>query len=115
MTGSNAYDVMQSQVAGALESNLETGGIVRADSSIWEVHQPGKHYAFTTMAAARGFCDMAAMAKKGGKSADVTHYAMLWQKVNAGVQPSFLDPQMGLAGSIEGLPGQKTYHCSTPE
>ena len=58
------YDVLNQQVAGALESNLEPSRIVRADSSIWEVHQPGKHYAFTTMAAARGFCDMAAMAKK---------------------------------------------------
>src|SRR6185312_15582607 len=48
VTGGTAYDVLASQVAGALESNLETSGIVRADSSIWEVHQPGKHYAFTT-------------------------------------------------------------------
>ncbi|HEY2749300.1 MAG TPA: hypothetical protein VGL86_32000 [Polyangia bacterium] len=109
------YDVLQAQVAGALESNLETSSIVRADSSIWEVHQPGKHYAFTTMAAARGFCDMAAMANKAGKAADVTHYAQLSGKVNTAFQSAFLDQQMALGGSVEGLAAQKYYDGSVAE
>ena len=101
------YDVLQAQIAGALESNLETSNIMRADSSIWEVHQPGKHYAFTTMAAARGFCDMAALAAKAAKPSDVSHYAMLSGTVNAAFQSGFLDQQMALGGSIEGLVGAK--------
>jgi len=109
------YDVLQGQVAGALESNLETSSIVRADSSIWEVHQPGKHYAFTTLAAARGFCDMAAMAAKAGKASDVTHYAMLSGKVNTALQSAFIDQQMALGGSIEGLSAQKYYDGSVAE
>ena len=49
-----------------LEPNLETHGIVEADSSIWEVHDANKqHFAYTTMAAARGFCDMAAHREEG--------------------------------------------------
>jgi GH15 family glucan-1,4-alpha-glucosidase len=114
-TGGTVYDVLVSQVATSLESNLETSGIVRADSSIWESHQPGKHYAFTTMAAARGFCDMAAMANKASKAADVTHFAMLSQKVNAAFQSAFLDQQMALGGSIEGLSAQKYYDGSLAE
>ena len=88
---------------------------MRADSSIWEVHQPGKHYAYTTLAAARGFCDMAALAKKAGKAADVAHYAMLSQKVNTAFQSAFLDQQMALGGSIEGLSAQKYYDGSVAE
>ena len=109
------YDVLQAQVAGALESNLESSGIVRADSSIWEVHQPGKHYAFTTLAAARGFCDMAAMANKAGKASDVTHYAMLSGRVNTALQAAFLDQQMAIGGSVEGLAAQKYYDGSVAE
>ena len=67
------------------------------------------------MAAARGFCDMAAMAKKAGKTADVTHYAMLSAKVNAAFQSAFIDPQMALGGSIEGLSAQKYYDGSVAE
>ena len=113
--GGTVYDILSSQVAGALEGNLESSGIVRADSSIWEVHQPGKHYAFTTMAAARGFCDMAGMAKKAGKDADVSHWAMLSQKVDTALQSAFLDQQMALGGSIEGLSAQKYYDGSVAE
>ena len=39
------------------------------DSSIWEVHEAKKrHYAYTTLTAARGFCDMAGIAKKANKA-----------------------------------------------
>ena len=49
--------------AGPLAAMMEGNGIIRADSSIWEVHDANKrHYAYTTLSAARGFCDMAAMA-----------------------------------------------------
>ena len=109
------YDVLAGQIAAPIEANLEPSSIMRADSSIWEVHQPGKHYAFTTMAAARGLCDVAALAKKAGKATDVTHYATLSQKVNAAFQATFLDAQMALAGSTEGLSQQKYYDGSVAE
>jgi GH15 family glucan-1,4-alpha-glucosidase len=109
------YDVLNGGVAAPLEANLETSGIVRADSSIWEVHQPGKHYAYTTMAAARGLCDMAAMSKRAGKTADVTKWAALSAKVNSAFQSAFVDPQMALGGSIEGISQQKYYDGSIAE
>ena len=62
------YDVLQTAVAAPLEANLETHGHRRAPTRrSGRCTTPGKHYAFTTMAAARGFCDMAAMAEQGGQ------------------------------------------------
>lgn len=109
------YATLASGIASPIESNLETSSIMRADSSIWEVHQPGKHYAFTTLAAARGLCDVAALAKKAGNTTDQSHYAMLSSKINTAFQSAFLDPQMALAGSIEGLSQQKYYDGSVAE
>jgi GH15 family glucan-1,4-alpha-glucosidase len=113
------YDVLQSGVAAPLEANLETTApnqsIVRADSSIWEVHQPGKHYAYTTMAAARGLCDFAALAQTNGKASDVTHYATLAAKVKSAFWSRFADPQLALGGSVEGLAAHRYYDGALAE
>jgi len=98
-----------------LEANLESSSIMRADSSIWEVHQPGKHYAYTTMAAARGLCDLGALAHKSSHADDATHYAMVAAKMKAAFVGAFVDPQMALGGSIEGLQQQKYYDGSLAE
>ena len=100
----SVYPTLSGLVASPLEQNLEPNGIVVADSSIWEVHQENnRHYAFTTMAAARGFCDMAAIAKMAGKSGDIAKYQALSKKVKDGFLGTFVDPQGALAGSLEGL------------
>lgn len=113
------YDVLQGGVAAPLEANLETTApnqsIVRADSSIWEVHQPGKHYAYTTMAAARGFCDLAALAQKSGKASDVSHYAALSSTVKSAFYTRFADPTMALGGSVEGLAAKVYYDGALAE
>ena len=82
--------------------------IMGKDSSIWEVHdQKKRHYAYTTLAAARGLCDIAGIAKKGNKP-DVAKYSDLAKQVRDGFTASFIDPQHALAGSLEGLaPGGK--------
>jgi GH15 family glucan-1,4-alpha-glucosidase len=109
------YDVLKGQLAAPLEANLEASSIMRPDSSIWEVHQPGKHYAYTTMAAARGFCDVAALAKRAGKNDDVSHYSALSAKVKHALVSTFVDPQMALGGSLEGLSAQVYYDGSLAE
>src|SRR5262249_23630201 len=114
-TAGVVYDVLQSQVAAALGSNLEPSSIMRADSSGWESHQPGKHYLYTTMAATRGLCDMAALAKKANKASDQSHYAQLSGKIKNAFMSSFLDRQMALGGSIEGLQGGHYYDGSAAE
>jgi GH15 family glucan-1,4-alpha-glucosidase len=101
--GTTVYDVVANGVAKALENNLESNGLVKADSSIWEVHDAKKrHYAYTTMAAARGFCDFAAVAQKAGKP-DAAKYQQLSQKTKTAFLSAFADPQGALAGSLEEL------------
>jgi GH15 family glucan-1,4-alpha-glucosidase len=102
--GPTVYQAMVSGIAKPLEANLETQGIAKADSGIWEVHDANKkHFAFTTMAAARGFCDMAALAKKAGQAADATKYQKLSAKMKAAFLATFIDSHGALGGSLEGI------------
>ena len=108
--GTTVYQEMVNGIAKPLEANLEVNGIVKADSGIWEVHDANKkHFAFTTMAAARGFCDLAAMAKKVGNEADATKYATLAAKVKSGFLASFVDQNGALGGSLEGISANQYY------
>jgi len=60
---------MKTGVADVLVSLQEPSGLIRPDSSIWEVHWNGKqrHFAYTTIAAARG---LAAAAESAGRMGD---------------------------------------------
>ena len=101
--GPTVYQALVQGIAQPLEANLETNGIVKSDSGIWEVHDANKkHFAFTTMAAARGFCDLAALAKKSGNAADASHYATLSAKVKTAFLGAFVDAQGALGGSHRG-------------
>ena len=111
----SVWDAMVSGIATPIEAQLEQNGIMSADSSIWEVHEAKKrHYAYTTLTAARGLCDMAGMAKKASK-ADVTKYQDLARKVREGFLASFIDPQGALAGSLEGLGNGKYTDAAVAE
>ena len=100
----SVWDTLTGGIATPIEAQLEQpSSIMGADSSIWEVHDAKKrHYAFTTLTAARGVCDMAGIAKKANKS-ELAHYQDLSKKIRDGFTASFVDPQSALAGSIEGL------------
>jgi GH15 family glucan-1,4-alpha-glucosidase len=110
------YATLKDLVASPLEANLESNGIVTADSSIWEVHNAkNRHYAYTTLTAARGFCDMAQIANKSGHPGDVGKYQGLATKVKTGFFAAFPDPQGALAGSLEGLQQGKYYDGAVAE
>ena len=108
------YDVIHNNIAQPLEGNLESSGIVKGDSSIWEVHQPGKHYAYTTLTAARGFCDMGALAA-AANGPDAAHWAQLSQKAMAGINAVFLDRNGAIAGNLEGLAAGQYYDASVAD
>ena len=102
--GVTIYDTLYSGVAEALRKNTEPSGIAKADSSIWEVHDENKkHFAYTTLATIRGFCDFAQLASKAGKSSDATTYRGLSTKARDGFFASFVDREGAIAGSIEEL------------
>ena len=104
----SVYSALKNGVANAIEANLESNGIVSADSGPWEVHKnKNRHYAYTTIAAARGLCDMAMIASKGSQSGDIAKYQGLSKKVKDAFLATFVDPQGALAGSTEGLQSGK--------
>ena len=95
------YAAIKSGVADALEANLETNKIAKADSSIWEVHDANKkHFAYTTITSARGFCDLGAVAGKAGNAGDQMHYQMLSSQIKAALLGAFIDTQGGLSSSL---------------
>lgn len=104
--GPTVYQALRAGVADPLEANLESNGIVRADSGIWEVHDDNKrHFAYTTLTAARGYCDMARVAQAAGEDADVSKYQELAAKVKNGFFQSFLDQSGAIAGNVEAIQG----------
>jgi GH15 family glucan-1,4-alpha-glucosidase len=102
--GQTVYQALIGGIAQPLEANIEQNGIVNADCSIWEVHEGNaRHFAYTDMAAARGYCDLAALANKNGQTNDVSHYQQLSAKIKQTFLSAFVDPQGALGGSLEGL------------
>ena len=102
--GPAVYEVLATGVADALAQHREQNGIIKPDSSIWEVHdERKKHFAYTTLAAIRGFCDMATLALRAGRADDVQKYQGYTQKASDGFFASFLDRQGAIAGSVEEL------------
>ena len=81
----SVWDTLTGGIATPIEAQLEQpSSIMGADSSIWEVHDAKKrHYGFTTLAAARGICDIAGIAKKANKS-ELAKYQDLAKKIREG-------------------------------
>lgn len=116
----SVYNAMLSGIGIPLENNLETAGaaagIAKADSSIWESHDDNKrHYLYTTMSAARGFCDLAAISKKKGDTANAEKYSALSKRVNDAMRNAFKDRDGALAGSLEGLSNNKYFDGAAAE
>ncbi|MFT3700639.1 MAG: glycoside hydrolase family 15 protein [Kofleriaceae bacterium] len=109
--GDTVYDAIKNGVAEPLAANLEQSGITIADASIWEVHWGNRqHFLYTTATSARGFCDMATLARRAGRMDDVAHYQDLATKAAAGLSAAFADNKSVLAGSLERLQSGANYH-----
>ena len=108
--GDTVYAAMRSGVAEALAANMEPTGMAIADASIWEVHWGNReHFLYTTAAAARGFCDMAAMARRLDNLSDRDRYQGIAEKAITSISTHFIDQNKVLAGSIEGLAQGSNY------
>jgi hypothetical protein len=109
--GTVVYDKIKNGIASALETNLEADGLPIADTSIWEVHWANRqHFFYTAAAAARGFCDMATLARRAGRTADIAHYQQLAQKAQSAITTNFIDHMNVLGGSLEKLASGGNYH-----
>jgi GH15 family glucan-1,4-alpha-glucosidase len=108
--GDVVYDAIKNGVAEALAANMEPSGMAIADASIWEVHWGNRqHFLYTTAAAARGFCDMATLARRAGRDEDVQRYKDLSANAVAAIRGVFYDSQKVLAGSLEKLASGSNY------
>lgn len=92
-------------VADVLVNLIDDDGIIEADSSIWEVHWNGrqKRFTYTSLAAARGLCDAAAIAERLGEDADAARYAEAGARVRDAVATLHVDERGALAQSREDL------------
>ncbi len=108
--GDSVYDAIKSGVAEPLAANMESAGMSIADASIWEVHWGNReHFLYTTASAARGFCDMATIARRAGKTDDIERYRGLHDQALAAMQAFFIDSNKVMAGSLERLARGSNY------
>ncbi|MDQ3368804.1 MAG: hypothetical protein M3680_25555 [Myxococcota bacterium] len=108
--GDTVYEAIREGVAEALAKNMEDSGMAIADASIWEVHWGNRqHFLYTTATAARGFCDMATLARRAGRTEDIERYRELSKKAVDAMKNHFIDSNRVLAGSLERLAQGANY------
>jgi len=98
-----SYPVIRDEIADVLISLIDSDGLVKADSSIWEVHWNGqqRRFTYTSLAAARGLCDVAALATALGEDADATRFAAAGAQVRDAIVLHDTDPRGALGQSAE--------------
>ncbi len=80
------------------------------DTSIWEAHwQNRKHYTYTSLAAARGLCDLASVEERYASSTDAALLRTRVARLRDGLRHQMLDAHGLLGGSQEGI-AHGTYH-----
>jgi MYXO-CTERM domain-containing protein len=99
------WPTVKPQVADVLASLQETDGLIAPDSSIWEVHWDGnqEHFAYTTIAAARGLCAASRLATMMGDAASATKYLTAGQHARDAILTSLRAPGGTIAQSTESL------------
>ena len=60
------YKTLKNRIAFILVNSEAGNGLIRKESGSWERHLPGKQYSYSSITAAKGLKDFAAMAKKFG-------------------------------------------------
>jgi GH15 family glucan-1,4-alpha-glucosidase len=101
----NSWSTISTKVADVLVSLQEPSGLIKADSSIWEVHTNGKerHFTYTTITAANGLCSAARLAKAAGAPALAATYQSAGEKARDALLAHLRAPDGTLGQSTEGL------------
>ena len=117
LTGDTALaDARWDDVAGKVADTLvalvdpETG-MIRADSSIWETHWQGRErrWTYTSVTAARGLCDAAAIAERRGDQARADLYRETAESIRAAIAAHATDGDGALAANVEELAAGEGY------
>ena len=93
---------ISTQIADALIANIDTTGLIRADSGPWERHLPGKHFIYTSACAYRGLLDAAWLAAELDDSVKSNLYRETAEKIkNSIVEKLYDESEKTLKGNLE--------------
>jgi hypothetical protein len=80
-----SYAVVADQVADVILDLIASNGLIRQDSGPWERHLPGKQYAYTSIACAKGLAEFGALSQEAG-AAGWYRYAAGANRIQAGIE-----------------------------
>lgn len=101
----SVYEAIRDGIVHPIETQLEERKIMKADSSIWEVHvENARHFLYTSVTAARGLCDFAALAGKMGHVEEQQKYAALAEEVRQATLREYQVEAGNLVGALERTP-----------
>lgn len=102
------WPVLRDEVAAPLVQAVDWLGLIKPDSSIWEVHWNGnqKHFAYTSMQAVRGLCGAAKLATLAGQGTLAASYRKSAQGVAGAVAGKMVAPTGELVGNLEESPSK---------
>ena len=105
------WPTIRDEVADVLVALVDADGVIKADSSIWEVHWNGRQrkFTYTSLAAARGLCDAAEVATLLGATSDAARYAAAGAGIRDAVVTGHASPDGVLAQSAEDLAAGAGY------
>ena len=86
-----------------LVAAIDSVGVIKPDSSIWEVHWQGqqKHFAYTSMTAVRGLCAAAQLATLAGQGTLAFQYRTKAKQLRDSIVAKFAPNDTWLRGNLE--------------
>lgn len=106
------WPLIRERVADVLVALIDPEtGLVRPDSSIWETHWNGRQrrFSYTSITAARGLCDAAAIAGRLGDAESASKYQAAGEALRAAIAAELTDRDGALASSFEELATGEGY------
>ncbi|MFN7134720.1 MAG: glycoside hydrolase family 15 protein, partial [Myxococcales bacterium] len=108
-----AFGTITSRVADALIALVDPQtGLIRRDSSIWETHWKGRErfWTYTSLTAARGLCDAAALADARGGESRAAKYRVAGSTLRRAIARELTDGTGALASNREELQSGGGYY-----
>jgi GH15 family glucan-1,4-alpha-glucosidase len=106
------FSTVGPMVADALVALIEPEtGLLRPDSSIWETHWNGRerHWAYTSITAARGLCDAADLATLAGDPSRAENYRAAGIALRKAIAEKLTDASGAIASNKEELASGSGY------
>jgi GH15 family glucan-1,4-alpha-glucosidase len=106
------WSVVSTKVADVLVALIDPEtGLIRRDSSIWETHWKGRErfWTYTSITAARGLCDAAALAERMGDATRAEIYKTTGEKLREAIAQKLTDASGALASNAEELAAGSGY------